>query len=100
MTAMAIVNAPGNFAIMALAAKPAFDEVGHLYIIAAGAHLEYFRVAYVAGKTEAMKPVGENDRSHALLLGPVVNDHIGVLRLRRRHEKRHAKHQGWQQSLK
>jgi hypothetical protein len=93
MAAVAVIHAPGDFAVMTFAAKSAFDQVGHFDVVAAGAHFEYFRVAHVAGKSEAVEPVGENDRPHAFLLGPVIDDHIRIFSLRLRHEKRRAEQQ-------
>lgn len=82
MATVAIIRAPGNFSIMALAAKPALNNIFHFYIVAASPHLEDFRMAYITGETQTMEPMREYNGAHPLLFGAVINDHVGIFRMR------------------
>lgn len=73
MTYGAILRTPGDLVVMAHAAKPAFNDVGHENIVGTSAHLEtYLGMAYPAAKADAMEPVRKDHRAHAGFFRPLV----------------------------
>ena len=83
---MAVIHTPGYFAVVALTAESALNEIRHFDIITPCAHFKYVRVAYIAGKTQAVKPMGKDYGPHSFLFGAIVNYHISIFRMRRRNK--------------
>lgn len=80
MAQVASIRRPGDVAVVTGPAKTPFDDIRHLEVVAADAHFESeFGVAHLAAEADAMKPVGEYHRSHALLFRPAIENHIGIL---------------------
>lgn len=85
MAEVAIFDAPRDIVIVADAAEFPFDDVLHRDQIGACAHLETeFEMAYLATEADAVEPVGEDHRAHAVLLGLMVEHHVRIFGMRRR----------------
>ncbi|MDP3514016.1 MAG: hypothetical protein Q8S20_14850 [Sulfuritalea sp.] len=85
VTEVALVGRPGNLAVVTCAAKTSLDNIRHLEIIAANAHLESkLGVAHLASEADAVKPVRENYRPHTFLFGPTIQHDISIFGCGRR----------------
>ncbi|MCM2307105.1 MAG: hypothetical protein NDI91_06515 [Sulfuritalea sp.] len=79
VTEIALVRRPGNLAVVTCAAKTSLDNIRHLEIIAADAHLEpKLGVTHLASEADAMKPVRKNHRTHTFLFGPTIQHDISI----------------------
>jgi hypothetical protein len=84
MTTVAVIHTPGNFTVVTLATEPAVDNGRHGNVVTASPHVEYFRMANIAGKAEPMKPVGEYDRPHTFLVSIPVEHYVCIFSSYRR----------------
>src|SRR5574341_506855 len=92
---VAAFRAPGDVAVVAHAAEPAFDDIAHAHVVRARAHLEsQFLMAHLAAEPDAVEPVREHDRAHAALVGIAVEQYVAILRAR---QGRDARERGNQQ---
>ena len=81
MTQVAILDSPGNLAIMAHSAKFALRDFIHGDIIGARPHFKpQFVVTDLATKTDSMKPVRKHHGPDALLFRIIVQYHVAILR--------------------
>ena len=94
---MAILRSPSDLVVVACTAEFPLEDACHSYIIGASAHFETdFGVAYVAFETNAMKPVGENYRTHPRFFRSFVKYNIPILSLCWRRNKQYQYSQYYQ----
>jgi hypothetical protein len=88
-----VLDRPGNISVVTHPAIPASNNVIHGHVIGACTHFESeLVVTDLAAKANAMKPVGEDHRSHVFFFGISVQDNVTVFGLHgRKHQ--HTKHQ-------
>ena len=80
MTEVTIFDGPCNVAVMASTAILAIDNLQHVDAVAARLEFEtQVAVTDFAAETYAMKPVREDDRPHARLVGEFVDYDITIL---------------------
>lgn len=83
MAPIAKLGAPGNSTIMAHAAEFSVNDVRHGNVIAAGTHFEtFFIMAHIAGKPQAVEPMGENNWTHTFFFGPFIKHYVAILPMR------------------
>src|SRR5210317_940061 len=74
---LAVLDRPGDITIMTGTTVLAIYDLHHVDFIATGFEREsQVAVANLAAKTNTMKPVRENDRSHAGIIGEFIDDDI------------------------
>lgn len=65
MAKMTFIHGPGDLAVMTHAAILPIDNFSHIYLIRPGAHFKsQLMMTHLAPKTDTMKPVLEDYRSH------------------------------------
>lgn len=81
---IALIGRPGDIAVVASTAKASLDNIGHLEVVAADAHLESeFGMTNLAAEADAVEPMGEYHRPHTLFFGPAIENHVSILGRRR-----------------
>jgi hypothetical protein len=79
MAPITVERSPGDPAIVAFPAILPLDDLDHRDLIGTGLHREDIRVADLAFKSDAMKPVGKDHGGHLGFLCLPVHDDITVL---------------------
>lgn len=80
MAQIASIRCPCDIAVVAGTAKPPLDDVRHLEVIAANAHLETeLGVTYLATEAYPMKPVREYHGPHAFFFRAPVQHYVSIL---------------------
>jgi hypothetical protein len=80
MAEIAIFDGPGNSTIVACAAELSIYDLEHIDVVSACLECEaQITVANLASKPDPVKPVWEDDRAHARIVGVLVHDHVAVL---------------------
>jgi hypothetical protein len=92
MASVTIERTPGYFSVVTLATKLTINDCSHRYVVATSSHFKNIRVAYIAGETNAMKPMGKYHRPHTFLFSPVVDYHVSIFAMGHRHCQRHVEH--------
>ncbi|MGA8146127.1 MAG: hypothetical protein WB870_00950 [Gallionellaceae bacterium] len=92
MAAMAVINAPCNFAIMTLATEITRDDGCHGNVVASSSHFEYFWMTNITCESETMEPVRKNYRPHSFLVGMPVKHDVSIFAMGNWRNHRHTKH--------
>jgi hypothetical protein len=73
-----MIGTPSDLSVVAFPAKFSINNFRHRDIVATGTHFENFGVAYIASKTETVKPMWKNHWSHSLMFGVPVKHHVRI----------------------
>jgi len=79
MAEVTFLHGPGDLAIMAHTAILTVDDFSHVYLVRPGTHFKpQLMMTHLAAKSDSMKPVRKDYRTHIVGLGKPVQDHVGI----------------------
>lgn len=80
MAKVASIGCPGDVSIVAGTTELSIHDISHLEIVAPYAHLEAeLGMAYLAAKTDTMKPMRKDHRSHPLPFRAPIEYDVAIL---------------------